>query len=152
MEKNIENTYIMIKPDGVEKKVLNDVLERFKKAQLKVSNIKEMHLDERILREHYSHVVDRDFYPEMEKQMMSGPVIAMIVEGIDAVSKTREMMGPTKNAEPGTIRGDYGDKLVPHKNVIHGSDSVENARIEIARFYDGLVIDDGQKQKYKIKK
>lgn len=142
MEKNIENTYIMIKPDGVEKNVLNDVVERFENAGLEVSNIKEMTLTEEILREHYAHVVDRDFYPEMERDMMSGPVIAMIVKGENAVAKTRELMGPTKNAEPGTIRGDYSDKLIPHKNVIHGSDSVENAKIEIARFYDGLVIQD----------
>lgn len=142
MEKNIENTYIMIKPDGVEKNVLNDVVKRFENAGLEVSNIKEMTLTEEILREHYAHVVDRDFYPEMERDMMSGPVIAMIVKGENAVAKTRELMGPTKNAEPGTIRGDYSDKLIPHKNVIHGSDSVENAKIEIARFYDGLVIED----------
>jgi len=142
MEKNIEYTYVMIKPDGVEKNILNDVIKRFKKLNLEVSNIKKMYLNEKILREHYAHVADRDFYPEMEKQMMSGPVIAMIVKGVDAVSKTRELMGPTKNAKSGTIRGDYGDKLISHKNVIHGSDSVENATIEIARFYDGLVIDD----------
>ncbi len=142
MEKNIEYTYIMIKPDGVEKNVLEDVLKRFSKAGLEVSHVKQMHLDEKVLREHYAHVVERDFYPEMERHMMSGPVIAMIVKGEDAIAKTRELMGPTRNAEPGTIRGDYRHPSITHKNVIHGSDSVENAKIEIARFYDGLTIDE----------
>ncbi|MDD2391474.1 MAG: nucleoside-diphosphate kinase [Bacilli bacterium] len=141
MEKNIEYTYIMIKPDGVSQNVMEDVIKRFSLNNLEVSHVKQMKLDEKILREHYAHVVERDFYPEMESHMMSGPVIAMIVKGENAIAKTRELMGPTANAQPGTIRGDYRHPSIVHKNVIHGSDSVENAKIEIARFYDGLTIE-----------
>lgn len=140
MEKNVEYTYVMIKPDGVEKNILDDVIKRFNNAGLEVSNIKEMTLTKEVLREHYAHIVTRDFYPEVEEYMLSGPVIAMIVKGENAVSKARELMGPTRLAEPGTIRGDYRDPVALHKNAIHGSDSKENAEIEIARFYNGLKV------------
>lgn len=136
MEQNIEHTYIMIKPDGVEKQIISDVINRFEEKGLVVLNPKEMYLNEKLLREHYAHIVERSFYPDMETHMMSGPVYAMIVKGVDAVRITRELIGATCNAEPGTIRGDYADKKIMHKNVIHGSDSVENAKIEISRFYE----------------
>ena len=139
MKENIEYTYCMLKPDGVRQNILDEVIRRFNDAGLEVSDIKEMMLTKELVREHYAHVVDRDFYPEMERQMLSGPVIAMIVIGPNAVSKVRELMGPTnsKNAMPGTIRGDYGNKELCCQNAIHGSDSLENAKIEINRFYDG---------------
>ena len=99
-----------------------------------------MYLDEEIIREHYAHLVDKPFYPTLELFMMSGPVMAMIVEGENAVSRVRSLMGATdsKDALPGTIRGDYGDKTCCTYNIIHGSDSLENAEIEINRFYPEL--------------
>lgn len=141
MESNKEYTYIMLKPDGVEKNILEEVIKRFINEGLEVAELKKMDLTEEVLREHYAHVVDRPFYPPMEKYMLSGPVVAMIVLGLNAVAKTRELIGATKNAEPGTIRGDYADKIMEHKNVIHGSDSIENAKIEIARFFGYLDIE-----------
>ena len=94
-----------------------------------------MNLGEDILREHYAHVADKPFFPEMLAYMTSGPVLAMIVEGDNAVKGMRILMGATKyeEAAAGTIRGDYATSTT--NNIIHGSDSVENAQIEIQRFF-----------------
>lgn len=136
----IEKTYCMLKPDGVKKQLLKEVITRFENANLTVSNIKPMNLTQEIVKEHYSHLIDKPFYPILEEFMLSGEVIAMIVEGEDAVNKVRTLMGATnsKDALPGTIRGDFGDKTCCTYNIIHGSDSVENANIEIKRFYPEL--------------
>lgn len=136
----IEKTYCMLKPDGVKKQLLKEVITRFENANLTVSNIKPMNLTQEIVKEHYSHLLDKPFYPILEEFMLSGEVIAMIVEGEDAVNKVRTLMGATnsKDALPGTIRGDFGDKTCCTYNIIHGSDSVENANIEIKRFYPEL--------------
>ena len=136
----IERTYVMLKPDGVRKQLLDEIIHRIENIGLSVSNVKEMYLDEEIIREHYAHLVDKPFYPTLELFMMSGPVMAMIVEGENAVSRVRNLMGATdsKDALPGTIRGDYGDKTCCTYNIIHGSDCLENAEIEINRFYPEL--------------
>lgn len=135
-----EYTYAMLKPDGVKKGLFKEVVNRFMNAGLEVTNVKQMELNEKIIKEHYAHLVDKPFYPTLEEFMLSGPVIAMIVSGESAVSKVRTLMGATnsKDALPGTIRGDFGDKECCTYNIIHGSDSVENAKIEIERFYPEL--------------
>ena len=94
-----------------------------------------MQLGEEILKEHYAHIADKPFFPELVEYMTSGPVLAMIVEGPDVVLGMRILMGATKfeEAAPGTIRGDYA--FCTTENLIHGSDSVENAEIEIKRFF-----------------
>ena len=144
-----EYTYVMLKPDGVKKNLLPEVIKRFKEASLIVDDIKEMQLTENIVKEHYAHLLDKPFYPTLEEYMLSGPVIAMIVEGENAVQKVRILMGTTnsKDALPGTISGDFGDKTCCTYNVIHGSDSVENAIIEINRFYPELKKEQGKKLK-----
>ena len=144
-----EYTYVMLKPDGVKKNLLPEVIKRFKEASLIVDNIKEMQLTENIVKEHYAHLLDKPFYPTLEEYMLSGPVIAMIVEGENAVQKVRILMGTinSKDTLPGTIRGDFGDKTCCTYNVIHGSDSVENAIIEINRFYPELKKEQGKKLK-----
>lgn len=136
-----ESTYVMLKPDGVRKKIFEQVVARFEKAELKVSNIKIMYLFPEIVKEHYIHLIDKPFYPILEEYLLSGPVIAMIVEGDDAIKRVRDLIGATnsKDALPGTIRGDYGDKTNCTYNVIHGSDSAESAANEIARFYPELM-------------
>ena len=134
----VEHTFVMIKPDGVEKGIFDDVIARFEKANLRVSNIKTMKLSEEIIKEHYAHILDKPFFPEVKEYMLSGNVIAMIVKGEDAVLRVREIIGPTKGAQPGTVRGDYGTNLT--MNAIHASDSVETADEEIARFYSGMRI------------
>ena len=148
----IEKTYCMLKPDGVKKQLLKEVITRFENANLTVSNIKPMNLTQEIVKEHYSHLIDKPFYPILEEFMLSGEVIAMIVEGEDAVNKVRTLMGATnsKDALPGTIRGDFGDKTCCTYNIIHGSDSVENANIEIKRFYPELTNDNENNKQKKL--
>ena len=134
----MENTFVMIKQDGVKKKVFKDVIETFLNNNLEVSNVRITTLDEELVNEHYSHLLDKDFYPHLKEFMLSGPVITMTISGDDAVSKVRKIIGatnPTK-AEEGTIRALYGNKVDTTQNVIHASDSVENAEIEIKRFND----------------
>ncbi len=138
-----ERTYVMLKPDGVRKHLLLEVIKRFEQNNLMITNLKEMKLTEELIHEHYAHVSDKPFFPKLEEYMLSGPVIAMIIEGEDAVNRVRKLMGPTncKEALPGTIRGDYGNKDDENcrtYNVIHGSDSVENAEIEVNRFFPEL--------------
>ena len=130
-------TYIMVKPDGVEAGLVREIAKRIKNAGLEIVEFDVQKLTGEVLDEHYAHVKDRDFYPEMKAFMLSNFVVPMIVYGENAVAKMRELMGPTNSNEaaPGTIRGDYGDKEVINKNVIHGADSPENAIIEIERFF-----------------
>ncbi len=130
-------TYIMVKPDGVEAGLVREIEKRIKNAGLEIVEFDVQKLNGEILDEHYAHVKDRDFYPEMKAFMLSNFVVPMIVYGENAVAKMRELMGPTNSNEApaGTIRGDYGDKEIINRNVIHGADSPENAIIEIERFF-----------------
>ena len=105
------------------------------KKGYKIADARMMNLSPEILREHYAHIADKPFYPEVEAYMTSGPVLAMIVEGENVVKGMRILMGATKfeEAAAGTIRGDYAQST--SENIIHGSDSPENAAIEIKRFF-----------------
>lgn len=131
----MERTYIMLKPDCVKRGLMGEVISRIEKKGFKITNAKMMQLEEPILREHYAHIADKPFFPEIVEYMTSGPVLAMIVEGENAVAGMRNIMGPTKyeDAVGGTIRGDFATST--GANIIHGSDSVENAEIEIKRFF-----------------
>ncbi|MBR0423845.1 MAG: nucleoside-diphosphate kinase [Clostridia bacterium] len=130
-----ERTYIMLKPDCVKRGLIGKVIARIEEKGYTISNMKMMNLDEKILREHYAHLVDRPFFPEIVSYMTSGPVVGMIVEGENAVKGMRIIMGATKfeEATAGTIRGDFAMKTT--ENIIHGSDSPENGEIEIKRFF-----------------
>lgn len=131
----IEKTYIMLKPDCVKRGLMGEVISRIERKNYKIVDAKMMTLSKEILREHYAHIADKPFYPEVEEYMTSGPVLAMIVEGDNAVKGMRIIMGATKfeEAAAGTIRGDFAS--CTSQNLIHGSDSVENAAIEIKRFF-----------------
>lgn len=131
----IERTYIMLKPDCIKRGLMGEVISRIERKNYKIVDAKMMTLDEPILREHYAHIADKPFFPEIVTYMTSGPVLAMIVEGDNAVKGMRIIMGATKfeEAAAGTIRGDYAS--CTSENLIHGSDSVENAEIEIKRFF-----------------
>ena len=129
----MEQTYIMLKPDAFARGLVGEILARIERKGYRFVRMQTMHLTPEILREHYAHVADKPFYPAMEEYMMSGPVLAMIVEGENAIEGMRHIMGATKNAAPGTIRRDWA--FSTSKNLIHGSDSAENAQIEIARFF-----------------
>lgn len=130
-----ERTYIMLKPDCVERKLMGEVISKIEKKGYKITNIKMMHLNEEILREHYAHIADRPFFPDIVKYMTRGPVVGMIVEGENVVKGMRILMGATKfeEAAAGTIRGDFA--MSTAENIIHGSDSPENGEIEIKRFF-----------------
>jgi nucleoside-diphosphate kinase len=131
----MEKTLIIFKPDCMEKRHVGDVLGRFEKAGFSIAGCKMVRLDAPMLREHYAHVANLPFYPDIEEFMSSRPVIVMALEGPSAVGKVRELLGPTdsRKAPKGTIRGDFGTEMM--RNVVHASDSVENAKIELARFF-----------------
>jgi len=129
----MEKTYIMLKPDVVKRKLIGEVITRIEKKGYSITAMKMFNMDEKTLREHYAHVADMPFFPEILEFMMSGAVLGMIVEGQNVIAGMRALMGPTKEAPAGTIRGDYA--FNGSENVIHGSDSKENAEIEIKRFF-----------------
>jgi nucleoside-diphosphate kinase len=131
----MEKTLILLKPDCMEKRLAGEVIGRFEKAGFRIEQAKVIALGPDILREHYAHVADKPFYPEIEAFMRSLPVLALVLVRENAVQRMRDLLGPTdSNAAPaGTIRGDLGsDKM---RNVVHASDSPENAEVEIRRFF-----------------
>ena len=131
----MEQTFVILKPSTIQRGLIGEVIDRFQKKGLIVAGIKMMQLNEEILREHYAHLVDRPFFPSLVKSMMATPVIVICLRGKDVVTVVRSMTGATncRKAEPGTIRGDYG--MSGQENIVHASDSDENAAIEIKRFF-----------------
>ncbi len=131
----MQKTLVIFKPDAMEQRHVGNVLDRFEKAGFTIIGCKLTRLTPALLREHYAHVADKPFYPEIEKFMSSRPVIVMALAGDGIVAKVRDLLGPTdsRKAAKGTIRGDFGTEMM--KNVVHASDSDENARAEIARFF-----------------
>ncbi len=131
----METTLILLKPDCVTKGHCGEVLQRFEKAGFRIRGCKMMRLSVEILREHYAHIAAKPFFPEVEAFMQSSPVIALALAADGVIDKVRTLAGVTdsKKAAPGTIRGDFGvDVMV---NVVHASDSLETARVELARFF-----------------
>ena len=131
----MQKTFVILKPDCMEQRHVGNVIDRFEKAGFTIVGCKMMRLSSAKLREHYAHVADKPFYPEIEAFMSSRPVIVIGLKGEDVVVKIRDLLGPTdsRKAAKGTIRGDFGTEMM--KNVVHASDSDENARIELARFF-----------------
>lgn len=131
----MEKTLIILKPSTVQRGLVGEVIDRFQKKGLIIAGMKMMQLDEAILREHYAHLVDKPFFPSLLRSMMATPVIVMCLKGKDVVAVVRALTGATnsRNAAPGTIRGDFG--MSSQENIIHASDSDENAAIEIKRFF-----------------
>ena len=131
----MQRTLILLKPDAITKRFSGKVITRFEDAGFRIVGCKMLHLHSAMLREHYAHIADKPFYPEVEKFMSSVPVIALVLEGPDAVVKMRDMLGVTdsRKAAPGTLRAEFGiDQMV---NVAHASDSIETADKEIHRFF-----------------
>ena len=131
----MDRTLIIFKPDCMKQGHVGQVLARFESAGFKIVGCKMIQLTAALLREHYAHVADKPFYPEIENFMKSEPVIVMALEGEGVVDKVRTLLGPTDSAkaEKGTIRGDFGKDVMV--NVVHASDSSENAAIELNRFF-----------------
>lgn len=128
-------TLIILKPDCMAQKYVGEVLRRFEKEGFEICACKMAKLDSEILKEHYAHVADKPFFPEIEEFMSSRPVIILILEGENVIERVRDLLGPTnsKEAPKGTIRGDLGTDMM--KNVVHASDSPESAEAEIKRFF-----------------
>lgn len=131
----MQRTLILLKPDAVTKKLCGKVIARFEEAGFTIRGCKMIHLDPKLLRDHYAHIADKPFYPEVEQFMSSAPVIALVLEGADVVTKVRDMLGATdsRKAAPGTIRAEYGEDMMV--NICHASDSEETAKAEVARFF-----------------
>ena len=123
----MEQTFVILKPSTISRSLVGDVMMRFQRKGLIIAGIKMMQLDEAILREHYAHLADRPFFPLILKSMMATPVIVMVLKGKDSGATN------CRKAEPGTIRGDFG--MSGQENIVHASDSPENAAIEIALFF-----------------
>ena len=136
----IETSLILFKPDAVEKKLVGTVLSRFESAGFRIRGLKMMALTPELLAEHYSHIADKPFFPEIVEFMSRTPVVALALEGDDVIAKVRDLLGPTdsRKAEKGTIRGDFGEDMMV--NVCHASDGPEAAAAELKRFFrDGEV-------------
>ena len=135
-----ETSLILLKPDTVTKGLCGEVLKRFEGAGFKLRGLKMMQLTDEILVEHYSHIADKPFFPDVATFMKSSPVVALALSGENVVAAVRDMLGPTdsRKADKGTIRGDLGvDNMI---NVCHASDGLEAAAVELKRFFkDGEI-------------
>lgn len=131
----IERTLSIIKPDGLEKGVIGKIITRFEQAGLKPVAMRMQHLSQKDAEGFYAVHKARPFFRDLVTFMTSGPVVLMVLEGENAVARNREIMGATNpaNAAPGTIRKDFATDV--EKNTVHGSDSVENAEVEIGYFF-----------------
>lgn len=130
-----EKTLIIIKPDALNRSLAGEIITRFERKGLKIVAMKMLQLDDKILAEHYSHLADKPFFPRIANFMKKWPVIVMVLEGLEAVESVRLLTGETlgRKADAGTIRGDFSMSI--QANVVHTSDSVENAEKEVARFF-----------------
>lgn len=131
----MERTLILIKPDGVKRQLVGNILSRFEDRGLKLVGLKMVHLDQDTAEEHYRAHRDKPFYENLINYITSGPLIAGVLEGPSAIHLVRSMMGETfcQDAEPGTIRGDFGHSK--SMNLVHGSDSPESAEREVRLFF-----------------
>lgn len=131
----METTFVILKPGTIQRGLIGDVISRFEKKGLQLVGMKMQQLTAEILTEHYSHLSSKPFFPTILSSMMASPVILCCWRGADAVSVVRSLCGVTnsREAQPGTIRGDFGMSV--QENVVHASDSKETAAIEIKRFF-----------------
>jgi nucleoside-diphosphate kinase len=130
-----ERTLIIVKPEGVQRGLIGEVLTRFERKGLKVVGLKLIQITPELAEQHYAEHKGKGFYPGLVQHITSSPVVVGVLQGPGAIAVTRAMMGPTRPAEaaPGTIRGDYG--LDVGLNIIHGSDGPESAQREVALFF-----------------
>lgn len=131
----MEQTLSIIKPDAVQKNVIGKIIDRFESNGLKIVAMKRIRLSRNDAKEFYAVHKERPFFNDLVDFMVSGPVVVMVLEGLNAVAKNRELMGATnpKEAVAGTIRADFADSI--DANAVHGSDSLENAQREVAFFF-----------------
>lgn len=132
---SVENTFIMVKPDGVARGLVGEVVSRFERKGLSLVKIRGLTITEELAKTHYAEHVDKPFFPDLLEFITSGPVVAMEWSGEDAISVGRSIMGATnpRDAAPGTIRGDFGLEVT--QNLVHGSDGPESAKRELELFF-----------------
>lgn len=130
-----ESTFVMVKPDGVQRGLVGQVISRFERKGLRLDRMRMLQIDDELASRHYAEHIDKPFYGELASFITSGPVVAMAWTGESAISVARTLMGPTNPAEapPGTIRGDFG--LIITENIVHGSDSPTSADRELGLFF-----------------
>ncbi len=131
----MERTFLMIKPDGVQRNLVGEVIKRFETKGFTLVGLKLMNVSKELAEQHYDVHKERPFFPGLVQFITSGPVVAMVWEGDGVIASARKIIGATNplNAEPGTIRGDYG--VTVGRNLIHGSDAPETAQNEIALWF-----------------
>jgi nucleoside-diphosphate kinase len=131
----MERTLVLLKPDALERGLVGRIVARFEDKGLRLAGMKMMQLERGLLEEHYAHLKDLPVFPEIVAFMMSAPIVALCLEGLEAVQVVRTMCGATRSrtAVPGTIRGDLGMSI--RSNLVHASDSPETAAVEIRRFF-----------------
>ncbi|MEJ2750448.1 MAG: nucleoside-diphosphate kinase [Anaerolineae bacterium] len=138
----MERTLILVKPDGVQRGLIGEIIGRFERRGLKLVGMKFIQMSQALAEEHYGVHKERPFYNDLVAYITSGPVVAMVWEGKEAIAAARSTMGATKPVEaaPGTIRGDLGMEI--GRNLVHGSDSPENAVKEVNLFFDAAELVD----------
>jgi len=145
----MEKTLILVKPDGVQRGLIGEVIARFERKGLKLIGLKMMNVDDALLESHYAHLADKPFFGDIKEFLKSSPLVAMAWEGGEgSVAAVRILVGPTKGHEApaGTIRGDFG--LSGGNNLVHASDSVENGEIEVKRFFEPSELFEYEKTEY----
>jgi nucleoside-diphosphate kinase len=132
----MERTLIIVKPDALQRNLLGEILHRFERKGLKIVGLKMERISDLKLEEHYAHHKDKPFFAGLRKFMQAAPVVLIALEGLEAVEAVRLITGDTKGraADAGTIRGDFAMSI--QANIVHASDSVENAKAEVARFFE----------------
>jgi nucleoside-diphosphate kinase len=131
----MERTFIIIKPDGVQRGLVGEIIRRFEQRGLRIIGLKFLHMSEELAKKHYAVHAERPFFNSLVAYITSAPVVVMALEGTNAVAAARATIGATRphEAGAGTIRGDFGLEI--GRNLVHGSDSVENGVIEVANFF-----------------
>lgn len=131
----MERTLVLLKPSAIQRALIGEVIGRFEKKGLRIVGVKMMQLTDELLDEHYAHLKKKPFFPLLKASMMKTPVVAVCLEGVDAISVVRHITGYTngRKADPGTIRGDYC--MSNQQNIVHASDSPEAAIQELNRFF-----------------
>lgn len=130
-----QKTLVLLKPGTVQRALIGEVINRFERKGLRIAGLKMMQLTDEVLSEHYAHLAEKPFFQRVKDSMMACPVVAMCLEGVDAIEVVRTLAGPTngRKAPAGTIRGDYSMSF--QENIVHASDSPETAKVEVARFF-----------------
>ena len=141
----MEQTLILVKPDGVQRGLIGQIISRFERRGMKLVGLKFIQMTNELAAQHYAVHQGKKFYDDLIEYIVSGPVVAMVWAGEDAIAAARATMGSTRpvDSAPGTIRGDFGMEV--SRNLVHGSDEPENAKKEVALFFDGSELIDWQR-------